>query len=122
MQEFSTKVVLSQEFLVSQIAWASSQADRSRERVEEEIEFQKAQAESEGRSPPDSRPIAETKEEALLADIFDACEKLAEANSLVEDARMRQREEEEERAILKKSMVEVRVDRSVSETISNFGT
>lgn len=115
VSEFSDKVALSREFLGSQIEWASAKATRSREAVHREEEFERVQAESEGRSPPAILPVSETREEALLADLWDAVEKLAEAESLLENIRRTKAEDDEERAVLEKSMVEVRVDRSVSE-------
>jgi len=104
--EFAHKVELSQMFLVSQIDWASAQANRSRDFLNE----QAAIAAAEGQPPP---PMEETKEEALLANILSANERLMEAQQMIDDARRHQMEEEEEDAVRQRSRVETRLDRSM---------
>jgi len=91
VDEFYRRVVLSQELVASQIPWASAQADRSREAM-----------------PHGS----ETREEHLLADLLEAHGRAGEAIKMVDDARRRIDEEEEERQVTERSKVEVRLDRS----------
>lgn len=60
-------------------------------------------------------PPSATKEENLLGDLLDANEKLTEARSMLEATQARHFEEDdEERRVLERSRVEVRLDRSVS--------
>ncbi|CAD6962562.1 unnamed protein product [Tilletia controversa] len=107
LEEFAHKVQLSQMFLVGQIDWASAQAIRSREYVEE----QTAIAVTQGFEPPQ---LEETKEEILLADILAANERLMEAQQMLDDARRRQAEDDEDAAVRERSRVETRMARDAA--------
>ncbi|KAK0534195.1 hypothetical protein OC834_001982 [Tilletia horrida] len=107
LDEFAHKVQLSQMFLVGQIDWASAQANRSRDYMNDIA----AVAVAEGRQPP---LLEETREERLLADILSANERLMEAQQMLDDARLRQKEEEEEEAARERSRVETRYDRNAA--------
>ncbi|SNX82156.1 uncharacterized protein MEPE_00862 [Melanopsichium pennsylvanicum] len=84
--EFYDKVLGSQELIASQIPWASAQADRAQ--------------------------VANGEEEALLADLLDAHGRCGEVIREADEARRRLQEEQEERRVIERSQVEVRLDRS----------
>ncbi|KAE8270120.1 hypothetical protein A4X09_0g2238 [Tilletia walkeri] len=107
LDEFAHKVQLSQMFLVGQIDWATAQATRSREYMDE----QAAIAATQGLEPPQ---LEETREEILLADILAANERLMEAQQMLDDARRHQAEEAEEAAVRERSRVETRMGRDAT--------
>ncbi|KAK0554611.1 hypothetical protein OC845_000643 [Tilletia horrida] len=87
LEEFAHKVQLSHMFLAGQIDWASAQANRSRDYMDEQMALAMAlSAENNGAafSPPAQE---ETREEVLLADILSANERLMEAQQMLDDAR-----------------------------------
>ncbi|UZJ53062.1 hypothetical protein CBS101457_002382 [Exobasidium rhododendri] len=105
VKEFADKTQLSQDFILAQIPWASAQVDSSR--LEKQDRVANGQAEPEGEKSSSS-----AEAEVLLDDLLDTHEKLLAAIGMVEEARDRQREEDEERQVIDRSMREQRIDRS----------
>ncbi|KAN0065573.1 hypothetical protein ACQY0O_001438 [Thecaphora frezii] len=95
VDEFYQKALVSQEFLMSQVPWASAQADRARDAAAN-----------------DGSALALTKQELLLSDLLESHEKCVEAARMVDEARRQAEEDEEERRVTELSKLEVRLDRS----------
>lgn len=93
VEEFVHKTRSSQDFIVAQISWASSQVERNH-----------LEAHADG--------SVKTQEDDLMDDLVDAHEKVITAVSMVEEAEFQQREKEEEAQAIDRSMREMRVDRS----------
>ncbi|EPQ30630.1 uncharacterized protein PFL1_01531 [Pseudozyma flocculosa PF-1] len=101
IDEFHRKAVDSQEFLMSQVPWASAQADRSRDAPDQERA-------ATGAAPPSES----TWQERLLSDLLESHGRCVEAARMVDEARQQAEADEEERRVTELSKVEVRVDRS----------
>jgi hypothetical protein len=102
VKEFADKTQLSQDFILAQIPWASAQVDSSRLEAQDRA-ANGGDAASEGMS---------TEAELLMNDLLGTHEKLLAATGMVDEARNRHREEEEERQAIERSMRDQRVDRS----------
>ena len=99
----------SQNLIVSQIPWASSQASRFRSRTHPDKDEESSQREVASASPsPDHRA------EELLAALLAANQELADVIRIYEDLRRLAEETALEREAEERSKIETRLDRSVS--------
>jgi hypothetical protein len=101
--EFAAKTQQSLDYIESQIPWASALADRSRS---------ERQSWMAGRVTDENTEEQRSKEEMLMEDLLDTHTKLISANSMITEARERQREDDEERQAIDQSIREQRMDRS----------
>lgn len=124
IQEFYAECVRSQEYVLSQISWATAEAEKSREREA----IQQAGIESALSLPaiPNGLVAAQTnafqakrgtivtKEEEMLGALLGANQALTDAIKLRDDWQRAAIAQREERYVEERSRVETRIDRSVS--------
>ncbi|PWN87163.1 hypothetical protein FA10DRAFT_196696 [Acaromyces ingoldii] len=101
----SARAQEAQNAILGLLPWVSAAAERSRDAL---VEQHRSEA-AEGRQHV---AVDKTRDELLLDDVLDAHEKLSTASGMVEDARNKAREDDEERRVLDQSMREQRMDRS----------
>jgi hypothetical protein len=94
--------VTSQQLIVGQIPWATSEANKSRAEVQLSIK------------PGEDVPFTATKEEKLLEALLAANQELFEAFRMFSDLERLYITEREEREVHERSKHETRIDRSVS--------